>query len=55
MNKLELESNDFNINDFLFILVNLVSSLIEKYNIEVIFDIDDNIFEYFIGDMLRLN
>lgn len=54
-NKLELESNDFNINDLLSTLANLASSLIEKHNIEVIFDIDDNIPEYLIGDTLRLN
>ncbi len=54
-NKLELESNDFNINDLLSTLANLASSLIEKHNIEVIFDIDDKIPEYLIGDTLRLN
>lgn len=54
-NKLELECNDFNINDLLSTLANLASSLIEKHNIEVIFDIDDNIPEYLIGDTLRLN
>ena len=45
-NKLELENNDFNLNDFLANLANLASSLIEKNNIEVIFDIDDDIPEF---------
>lgn len=54
-NKLELENNDFNLNDFLANLANLASSLIEKNNIEVIFDIDDDIPEFLIGDALRLN
>ena len=54
-NKLELENSDFNLNDFLANLANLASSLIEKNNIEVIFDIDDDIPEFLIGDALRLN
>lgn len=54
-NKLELENNDFNLNDFLANLANLASSLIEKNNIEVIFEIDDDIPEFLIGDALRLN
>ncbi|RJF37503.1 response regulator [Pseudoalteromonas gelatinilytica] len=54
-NKLELESSDFNLNDFLANLANLASSLIEKNNIEVIFEIDDDIPEFLIGDALRLN
>ena len=45
-NKLELENSDFNLNDFLANLANLASSLIEKNNIEVIFDIDDDIPEF---------
>ncbi|WP_105181187.1 response regulator [Pseudoalteromonas sp. T1lg21] len=54
-NKLELENSDFNLNDFLANLANLASSLIEKNNIEVIFEIDDDIPEFLIGDALRLN
>ncbi|MCQ8882119.1 response regulator [Pseudoalteromonas shioyasakiensis] len=54
-NKLELENSDFNLNDFLANLANLVSSLIEQNNTEVIFDIDDGIPEFLIGDTLRLN
>ncbi|WP_462180442.1 response regulator [Pseudoalteromonas gelatinilytica] len=54
-NKLELENSDFNLNDFLANLANLSSSLIEKNNIEVIFEIDDDIPEFLIGDALRLN
>ena len=54
-NKLELENSDFNLNDFLANLANLASSLIEENNIEVIFEIDDDIPEFLIGDALRLN
>ncbi|TMP42221.1 MULTISPECIES: response regulator [unclassified Pseudoalteromonas] len=54
-NKLELENSDFNLNNFLANLANLASSLIEKNNIEVIFEIDDDIPEFLIGDALRLN
>ena len=53
--KLELENETLNVNTFLANLANLASSLIEKNNIEVIFEIDDAIPDFIIGDSLRLN
>lgn len=53
--KLELENEALNVNTFLANLANLASSLIEKNNIEVIFEIDDAIPDFIIGDSLRLN
>ncbi|MGB1201566.1 MAG: response regulator, partial [Cognaticolwellia aestuarii] len=44
-----------NVNDFLANLANLASSLIEKNNIEVNFEIDDAVPDFIIGDALRLN
>ncbi|TGE79981.1 hybrid sensor histidine kinase/response regulator [Pseudoalteromonas sp. KS88] len=53
--KLELENETINVNDFLANLANLASSLIEKNNIEVNFEIDDAVPDFIIGDALRLN
>jgi len=53
--KLELENETLNVNDFLANLANLASSLIEKNNIEVNFEVDDAVPDFIIGDALRLN
>lgn len=53
--KLELENETINVNDFLANLANLASSLIEKNNIEVNFEIDDAVPDFIVGDALRLN
>ncbi|GAA60767.1 two-component system, unclassified family, sensor histidine kinase and response regulator [Pseudoalteromonas sp. BSi20652] len=53
--KLELENKQFNFNHFLENLVNLISGLASERNIEVIFDVDSQLPDYFTGDALRLN
>lgn len=53
--KLKLENETLNVNDFLANLANLASSLIEKNNIEVNFEVDDAVPDFIIGDALRLN
>jgi signal transduction histidine kinase/DNA-binding response OmpR family regulator len=53
--KLELENKQFNFNHFLENLVNLISGLACERNIEVIFDVDPKLPDYFTGDALRLN
>jgi signal transduction histidine kinase/CheY-like chemotaxis protein len=53
--KLELEKQVFNTNDFLLNIQNLFISLFAKKNIALEFDIDDKLNRYFIGDETRLN
>lgn len=53
--KIELEQKEFNFNTFLENLVNIISTLASQRKIEVVFDIDPLLPDFFIGDALRLN
>jgi len=53
--KIELEQKEFNFNIFLENLVNIISTLASQRKIEVLFDIDPLLPDFFIGDALRLN